>query len=221
MVKSDPTPVVLAVGSTLLTEAVRAALAPVSSLQLAGEADNVNDLSALSPPGKRAILLLSTSLPGMDSFGPLIPIRGDGETNSLPLLVLLLTQTDLDPQRLSQILAAKPRAIIQPEVTMSELICVLQLVAGNMVVYPALQSGDKPFVRPNIGAIGSTVRLSQRERQILELLARGFSEKEVAARLTIGTRTIHTYLERTRTKLGATNRVHAVAKAIMTRQFDP
>jgi PAS domain S-box-containing protein len=59
-------------------------------------------------------------------------------------------------------------------------------------------------------------RLSPRERQILPLLAAGYSNREIAARLGVGTGTVKSYVEHLLQKLGASSRAEAAARAAAT-----
>jgi DNA-binding NarL/FixJ family response regulator len=59
---------------------------------------------------------------------------------------------------------------------------------------------------------GEEVVLSQREREVLELLARGFLYKEIADKLQIGVATVNTYIRRIYEKLHVRSRAQAVAK---------
>lgn len=58
---------------------------------------------------------------------------------------------------------------------------------------------------------GSLMNLSTREDIVLALVASGCSYKEVAVKLKISTRTVHTYMERCLFKLGANSRSNAIA----------
>jgi len=58
------------------------------------------------------------------------------------------------------------------------------------------------------------LRLTDREREVLELLADGLQLDEIANRLGIGSETVRTHLHNATGKLGAANRTHAVAIAI-------
>ncbi|MEM9500800.1 MAG: helix-turn-helix transcriptional regulator [Pseudomonadota bacterium] len=58
-------------------------------------------------------------------------------------------------------------------------------------------------------------QLTTREREILVLVARGLSTKEVAQQVEIAPRTVDRHIENARLKLGAKNRTHMVARAII------
>jgi DNA-binding CsgD family transcriptional regulator len=63
--------------------------------------------------------------------------------------------------------------------------------------------------------------LTNRELQILAYCARGFTEKEVAIRLEISPNTVRVHLENVKRKMGARNKVHAVALAISENLIKP
>ncbi|WP_022681634.1 helix-turn-helix domain-containing protein [Sphingobium bisphenolivorans] len=58
------------------------------------------------------------------------------------------------------------------------------------------------------------LQITQRELQILELIAYGFSAKEVAQAISIAPRTVEGHIDTIRLKLQARNRAHMVAKAV-------
>lgn len=64
---------------------------------------------------------------------------------------------------------------------------------------------------------GQSDLLSEREREIVHLAARGATDKEICARLGLTLPTVRTYWERIRTKLGVSNRAHAVARITAER----
>lgn len=58
------------------------------------------------------------------------------------------------------------------------------------------------------------MKLSKRELEILELISWGYSDKEIASKLSISARTVQTHVTRMVIKLGARNRTNAVANYI-------
>lgn len=63
---------------------------------------------------------------------------------------------------------------------------------------------------------GETPALSEREREVLFLAAEGLTDKEIAVRLRIGPKTVRTYWDRMRQKLGAASRTQALGIALRT-----
>lgn len=63
--------------------------------------------------------------------------------------------------------------------------------------------------------------LSKRETEIIIFIANGFSDKEIATRLCISSRTIQTHVSRICLKLRAKNRTHAVTKILVGKNRIP
>ena len=64
-----------------------------------------------------------------------------------------------------------------------------------------------------------TLRLTVREGEVLRMVGDGLSSKQIAARLGIAPKTVETYIEHVRLKVGATNRAHMIALAVAERLF--
>jgi len=75
-----------------------------------------------------------------------------------------------------------------------------------------VQSFQKPVATAPAGGGGELSDLSEREQQVLDLLAQGLIYKEIADKLEIGYETVHTYIRRIYEKLQVRTRTEAVAK---------
>ena len=75
-----------------------------------------------------------------------------------------------------------------------------------------VQSFQKPVAVAPAGGGGELSDLSEREQQVLDLLAQGLIYKEIAEKLNIGYETVHTYIRRIYEKLQVRTRTEAVAK---------
>lgn len=75
-------------------------------------------------------------------------------------------------------------------------------------------SAQESFVDPAVPPKGSRGRLTQRQRQILQLLANGESTTVAARQLDLGEETVKTHMKHALARLGARNRTHAVAIAV-------
>ncbi|HEV2727800.1 MAG TPA: response regulator transcription factor [Solirubrobacterales bacterium] len=90
---------------------------------------------------------------------------------------------------------AAGEALLSPSVT--------RRVIDQMVARPLPRAGDDPRL----------AELTPREREVLELIARGLSNREIAAELVVEETTVKTHVKRVLTKLGVRDRVHAVILA--------
>jgi two-component system, NarL family, response regulator len=79
---------------------------------------------------------------------------------------------------------------------------------------------QESFVDPAVPPKGSRGKLTQRQRQILQLLANGESTTVAARELDLSEETIKTHMKHLLARLGARNRTHAVAMALRESQID-
>jgi DNA-binding NarL/FixJ family response regulator len=139
--------------------------------------------------------------------------------------IIILTTFDLD-QYVYAALAAGASGFLLKDVTPEHLIAAVQLVrTGDALLAPTITRrlverfaprGDRPSATlpGSPGCDQST--LTPREREVLGLVARGLSNAEIAATLTLSEATVKTHVARILTKLGLRDRVQAVVLAYET-----
>ena len=88
--------------------------------------------------------------------------------------------------------------------------------AGGVPLNPQMAAKVAEYFRQLGGPSGEVGRLSERERQVLELMAEGFLYKEIADRLNIQTDTVHQFTKRIYEKLHVHSRAEAVFKHLAT-----
>lgn len=125
--------------------------------------------------------------------------------------VLVLTTYDTDSDTLPAIEAGATGYLLK-DAPRDELFTAVRAAAdGRTVLSPAVASRLINRVRMPAGATDQS--LSARERQVLELVAKGTSNREIAAELFISEATVKTHLTHIFGKLGAKDRAAAVAVA--------
>jgi DNA-binding NarL/FixJ family response regulator len=121
--------------------------------------------------------------------------------------VLVLTTWDTDTDTLPAIEAGATGYLLK-DAPQDELFnAVRQAAAGRTVLSPAVASRLVTAVRNP-----APTPLAARERQVLELVAKGTSNRDIARELFISEATVKTHLSHVFTKLGVTDRAAAVAK---------
>jgi DNA-binding NarL/FixJ family response regulator len=138
--------------------------------------------------------------------------------------VVILTTFDLDEYVFDAIRAGASGFLLKdspPE----QLIAAIQVVAGgDALLAPSItrrlieQFARRPA--PS-AAVERLAELTPRERDVLELLARGLSNGEIAAELVLGEATIKTHVAHVLMKLGLRDRVQAVVLAYETGLVEP
>jgi len=136
--------------------------------------------------------------------------------------VVLLTVYD-DEQYLYEGLRAGAKGYLTKQVVAEELLDhVCRVLDGEIVVDPGLAGRVAlSAARLDRGEFwrGAAVGLSQRESEVLELIVRGKSNKNIAEDLMLGDETIKTHVRSLYRKLGVTDRAQAVAYALREGTF--
>ena len=151
------------------------------------------------------VLLLDVRMPVM---GGLELIRVLAREGTLPPTLILTTFTD--DEALLQAVQLGARGFVLKDVSFAQLMADVMTVAqGGMVVRPTTLTGMEPPTDPPGGE-----ELSDREREVLRLLASGYSNRELATLTGLKEGTVKNYVSTILLKLGARDRTNAVLKAI-------
>ena len=203
--------VVLADDHGVLRAGVRALLSGQSDMQVVGEAESADELEQLIKTLQPEVAVVDVRMPG----GGLSAIRRIKHEQP-GLRVLVLSQYD-DPAYLREALAAGASGYALKRSSGHELIEAIRSVGrGEAYLHPLL---TKTLVEASWGPLGRSIEpaaepLSEREVQVLRLVARGYTAEEIAEQLAIGVRTVKTYKTRTMDKLGLTSRTALVEYAL-------
>lgn len=161
------------------------------------------------------VVVMDVRMPGTDGIEATRQLAGPDVRD--PLAVLVLTTYDLD-EHVYAALRAGARGFLLKHATAEELIDgVRRVAAGDGIVAPGVtrrlieafaRVPDAPRAPPR-----ELAALTERERAVLELLARGHSNGEIAAHLHVETSTVKTHVGNVLSKLGLRDRVQAVIYA--------
>ena len=190
-----PVRVFLADDHPLTRAGISAYLAQETSVELVGEAEDGETAWKLISEIRPDVALLDIRMPGEDGVSVARRVKESG----LPVAVVMLTSYDAQQYVLAS-LRAGARGFILKTATPEEITRAINTVAkGGFYLDSEVASamGDGEF---------TPEQLSAREREVLILASKGFSSKEVAARLFISERTVQTHLASIYDKLGAKTR---------------
>jgi len=149
------------------------------------------------------VILMDLRMPGGGGLDAITELTRRGIRSK----VLVLTTWDTDTDTLPAIEAGATGYLLK-DAPQDELFnAVRQAAAGRTVLSPAVASRLVSAVRSPAPS-----PLAARERQVLELVARGTSNRDIARELFISEATVKTHLSHVFTKLGVTDRAAAVAK---------
>ncbi|HTU08787.1 MAG TPA: response regulator transcription factor [Trebonia sp.] len=169
-----------------------------------GEAGDGAEAVRLAQELRPDVILMDLRMPGMDGVTAITELAARG----VAARVLVLTTYDTDSHVLPAIEAGATGYLLK-DAPRAELVRAVRAAAhGEAVLAPAVAARLMSRVRsPAAGP------LSQRELEVLELVAAGTTNREAAARLFITEATVKTHLLNIYAKLGVSDRAAAVAEA--------
>ncbi|MEY2516402.1 MAG: hypothetical protein QOJ89_3760 [bacterium] len=167
------------------------------------------------------LVLMDIRMPRMDGIEATRRLRALAE----PPRVLILTTFDLD-EYVFDALKAGAGGFLLKDAPPEQLIMAIEVVAaGDALLAPAVTRRlIEEFARrptPPPGGPNELSELTRREREILTLVARGLSNREIARLLVIGDATVKTHVGSVLLKLGLRDRVQAVVVAYETGLVRP
>ncbi len=155
------------------------------------------------------VLLLDLYMPELDGNGVLDALRG---TPNPPAVVVLTSATD-DEQLLAAMRAGATSYLVKTATAEQVIAAVRDAAAGTARLSPDLLS-RLTQARHRSPAPDPLGNLSPREREVLGLIARGHSNRQIARELGIGEQTVKTHVSSVLTKLDLEDRVQAAIFAL-------
>ena len=194
----------------MVREGLRVSLSRAPHIRVLGEAADGESAVALAERRKPDVVIMDVRMPGMDGI----------ETTKLlaarvpSAAVLIFTAYD-DRTQLTRGLDSGARGYILKEANSEQLVRAIEKVAAS-------EPGSVAYVDQQLipDVLSRDEMLTPREREILQLLADGMSNGDVAAKLFISQETVKSHVRHILTKLEADTRTHAVAIAMREAMID-
>ncbi len=194
--------VVLVDDHELFLSGVRAELG--SRVEIVGEAGNVADAVPVIREHDPDVVLLDVHLP--DGSGDAIINAVAAERPGVRFLALSVSDA---PEDVIAVIRAGARGYVTKTISAEELAAAIERVAaGDAVFSPrlagfvldAFRSGER------VGGDAELEELTPREREVLQLIARGYMYKEIAARLSLSVKTVESHVSSVLRKLQLSTR---------------
>ena len=210
-----PVSVLIADDQALVRAGFRAILETQPDIKVVGEAVDGLDAVDLARRRRPDVVLMDVQMPGLDGLQATRRILD--EAPGAPIAVLILTTFDLD-EYVYEALRAGASGFLLKDAPPEQLIGAIHtLAAGEALIAPAITKRlIEQFARtapPPGSSAAALEELTPRELEVLVLIARGLSNREIAAELVLSEATVKTHVKRVLAKLGVRDRVHAVVLA--------
>ncbi|NIH86179.1 response regulator [Amycolatopsis granulosa] len=207
--------VVLADDQALVRAGFRVLLETEDGFAVCGEAADGAQALALAREHRPDVVVMDIRMPGVDGLTATREITADPGLDGVKVLVL--TTFDVD-EYVFQALRAGASGFLLKDTEPVELLRALRVIAaGEALLAPTVTRRliSEFVTRPENRRVdtGAVPQITDREREVLALVAGGLSNDEIAAQLVISTATARTHVSRIMTKLGARDRAQLVVLA--------
>jgi DNA-binding NarL/FixJ family response regulator len=205
--------VVLADDQPLVRAGLRVLMADAADLEVVGEAGSGAEVVRLAREVRPDVVVMDIRMPGMDGIEATRAITAAGGC----VRVVVLTTFDLDDYVYGALRAGASGFLVK-DMALDDILGAVRIVAaGDALIAPSVTRrlletfarSEAARVRP-APALGG---VTEREREVLVLVARGLSNGEIAAELVISVATAKAHVARLLTKLDCRDRVQLVIRA--------
>jgi len=193
-----------------------AMLALESDLAVVGEARDGAEALRLCRQLRPDLVLMDARMPGLDALAATRAIKAE-----LPTIAVIVVTVHQDPDALLRALRAGAAGYVLKDATQPQLVAAIrQLLRQEFLVHPGLMGellGRLAAETPPAGRAAPpkwSERLTPRELCVLRLLARGRTNREIAAALRVATGTVKVHVEHILAKLDASDRTQAAVRAV-------
>ncbi|CAN7181612.1 response regulator transcription factor [Microbacterium sp. LjRoot45] len=211
---STPIRVVLVDDQALFRAGIRMVIDSQPDLQVVGEAGDGAEAVRVVRAQRPDVVLMDIRMPVMDGLAATAELLADPSFGDEPPRVVMLTTFDLDEAAARAIRQGASGFLLKDADPEFLLAAIRTVHAGSSVIAAAATRelfahfGDTAQTPPPAFAA-----LTDREREIFALAARGLSNAEIAAREFLSEATVKTHISRILTKLGLRDRVQLVVFA--------
>ena len=212
--------VVLVDDQELMRVGFRMVLGAQEDMEIVGEAGNGKEAVELAGQLRPDVVLMDVRMPVLDGVEATKLITEQGFAK-----VLVMTTFDLDEYALSALRNGASGFLLKDTPSVQLVSALRSVASGDAVVSPSV---TRRLLDRFLGAAGGELRdasmldvLTDREREVLLLIAQGLSNTEIARKLFLSEATVKTHVGRVLSKLDLRDRVQAVVLAYETGLVRP
>jgi DNA-binding NarL/FixJ family response regulator len=200
----------------LIRRGFRVLVDSAPDLEVVGEAANGREAVELARSCRADVILMDIRMPELDGLAATREIMADDGLAGVRVLILTTFEVD---EYVFEALRAGASGFLGKSVEPAELIDAIRTVAsGDALLSPKAVKGliDRFLAQPELdqaAAPAVLAALTEREREVVGLVATGLSNDEIAERLVVAPMTAKTHVNRAMMKLGARDRAQLVVIA--------
>jgi DNA-binding NarL/FixJ family response regulator len=196
--------IVIADDHRVVREGIRYMLSDETDIEIIGEAETGDELLGIVESEPVDVALLDVRMPGMSGFDVLERL-----VEIAPQVRVLMLSMHDQPAYVRRAMELGAAGYVLKSAGRDELLTALRVVAEDGTYLPSELM--EPLIAGVTGRAGPTGKLSPRERQVLQLVADGYENKQIAAELELSEATVKTYLRGVFERLEVSSRAEAVA----------
>ena len=217
---ADPVRVLLVDDDDLMRAGLRSVLSSDDGIEVAGEAGDGGEALDRVRETQPHVVLMDIRMPGVDGISATREVLAGA-----PDVKVVVLTTFEDDDYIFDALSAGASGFLLKRTKPEDLISAIHAVAdGDSLLSPSVTRRviDRMATQPVAGLSGARLeKLTPREREVLELIGRGLSNREIAESFVIEESTVKTHVKRILTKLELRDRVQAVILAYETGLIRP
>jgi two-component system, NarL family, response regulator DevR len=196
---------------------LRELLEAEDDLEVVGEAGSAEDAMARIPPTRPDVAVLDVRLPDGNGVEVCREIR-----STHPEIQCLILTSFADDEALFQSIMAGAAGYVLKQIKGTDLVDAVRRVAdGQSLLDPAVTSRVLERLRTPPETDERLARLTEQERKILDLIADGLTNRQIAERVHLAEKTVKNYVSNLLTKLGMERRTQAAVYAAGLRDTRP
>jgi two-component system response regulator DevR len=191
-------------------------LSTIDGFEVVGEAGTATDAIARALACRPDVAVLDARLPDGSGIDVCREIR-----SALPsTYCLILTSYDDQDAVLASVLAGASGYVLKEVRTAGLVDAIRQVAQGRSLIDPGLIAQVVERVRQGTPTDGRVSALTQREREVLELIADGLTNRQIAERMYLAEKTVKNYVSSLLSKLGMERRTQAAVFGAELRRVD-
>jgi DNA-binding NarL/FixJ family response regulator len=206
------TRLLLADDHALARSGLRAMLAPEPDLEVVGEARDGAEALRLCRALRPDLVLLDVRMPVLDGIAATRALKAE-----FPTVAVIVVTIHENPDYLLQALRAGADGYVLKDTTQQQLVTIIrQRLRQEFLLHPGVLGGLLGQLAAEAAHRRAALpeRLTPREAAVLGLLARGRTNREIAAELRLAVGTVKVHVEHILAKLSAADRTEAAVRAV-------